>query len=472
LNYRIANDAEVNELYPVFAQRESEWKYKKDAIYFAKGITEFQRNQFALAKDLFGKIEKSSAYYLKAQYLIGHCWCKENQYQKAVDIFNEILITNKQDDIWEESAIVAGDIKVTLADYNNAWGYYRLIKETSALFPRGLVGQAICHYMREEYAIADSLVDIVLTKFEGSQYSLMARCLKANILKKSGHIEPGSGQYDLVLHESGTKISLSESYIERLKTIYLLNELRVSEEEILDTGDENLFNRYWLLRLNLEKLLKRALYSEVLEVKPGFQEYIDEKLNVMKVVEEFIDLADSVANINNLDLTEYYAKVQDRMSELSKMIQGAGIGQLKKLPNYYTITDADFTKEALDSLYFATSGELDKLTQELNSTTFALETAEGSVGYEERAKMLETVDDIIQWRQMLDIRLSRDFTKMGRNDKLDFTRWSHIAFHKSMVPGSDFDDLKSNQKRIKAIDEYIQALGSIAYQFGVNVKEK
>jgi hypothetical protein len=218
-------------------------------------------------------------------------------------------------------------------------------------------------------------------------------------------------------------------------------------------------------------MLKRAIYTEVIKVDSEFAGFIQEKLNVAKLMEEFTELGNDVLKIEDLALEDRYREMEDRLMDLASMVQIAGYGRLQNLPLYYTITDYEFSRAALDSLYEATTAELEGIEAELLAIGGALDKLDEEIAPGERARMMATVDKIQAWQSALDLRINRNLPKMAPSEGLDLTQWSHIAFHKTLVPGTDFNDLKEKQQRIKDIDNYIEALGKITHQMGIDLKE-
>jgi hypothetical protein len=370
-----------------------------------------------------------------------------------------------------EALIMEGDILINRGYTNIAWGYYRLVKPESPLAARALVGQAVCRMLRGEYDSAAVIADSCLRQCPNDHYTYMARCLKADCARKLEDLSSAQEQYDIILSESANKITLADYLTEKLKIIYLLNQLREGEESILSTGDQDLFNEYWALRSETELMLKRAIYTEVIKVDSEFAGFIQEKLNVAKLMEEFTELGNDVLKIEDLALEDRYREMEDRLMDLASMVQIAGYGRLQNLPLYYTITDYEFSRAALDSLYEATTAELEGIEAELLAIGGALDKLDEEIAPGERARMMATVDKIQAWQSALDLRINRNLPKMAPSEGLDLTQWSHIAFHKTLVPGTDFNDLKEKQQRIKDIDNYIEALGKITHQMGIDLKE-
>ena len=469
------NDYETaHRLYSVFERRgEDEWKFKKDVIYFIEGSASFREGGYEKALRIFAKISEDSEYYRKARFFSGQCLNHLGRYENAVEQFDWVISTKKGtfDVLFEESAIAAGDILVALEEWDEGWGYYRLIHEMSSKLPRALIGQGVCRLLREEFDMADSLADSVLVNYSNTRYIFMAHSLKAGCRQKRGDLGAAEEQYSVILERSGTKIGLVNYYSEKLRLIYLVNELRNCEESVLAVGDEELFNCYWALRKDTERITKRLMFTEIKQVEPEFGGFIEEKLKIIQLMEDFTALTDDLIKLKDLNIIKQYRDFQDKLLDLNTMVTVAGYGRLQKLPNYYTVTESDFNKAALDSLYQVTSRELNELEEDLIAASIALAGVDEGIEPEERFMMLETMNNIREWRRKLDLRLSGAVKRLGITEELDLTRWSHIAFHKSMVPGSDFEDLKERQRRIKEIDEYLQVLGNIAYQLGINLRE-
>lgn len=463
LNFTSEKYPQVIDMYPVYKSRAADWNYKKNVIRFVFGASHFKLGEYEKAREYFSAIPNSSRYYAKAQFFSGHSAYFMNSIDEAKYIFDNLIIfTDNKGDIAEESALMAGDILTMKNEQDQAWGYYRLVPEKSPRYPRALIGQAICHLMRNENDIADSIANIILIDYPNNEYTYMARCLKGKSAKSLGNIDYAAAQYQIVLDESGKKIGLAQFLVEKLKIFNLINELRSSEELYLKTGDETLFSWYWAFRAETEILMNRAIFTEYTEIDPDFENYIDEKLNVMALIDKYFALGHSAVDIQDMRLMEQISALGDSVSEVATMIHFAGLGRIDNFPKYYYVTDLNYNKNILDSLYTETSVELSKLQSDLENVAAALTSIDDQIEPLERARMLESIDEIAAWKSSLDSKASSNFNLLGPAPELDITRWSHIAFHKSMVPGSDFDDLKAKEKRIKNIDSYIQALGSIS----------
>ena len=475
LSYNRGDHEITHQLYSIFERRgEDNWEYKNDVIYFIESSVSFQEGGFERSLRIFSKISADSEYYRRARYFSGQCLSRLGRLEEAVEQFAWVIETKKGtfDALFEESAIASGDILVAMENWDDGWGYYRLINEMSPKLPRALIGQGVCRLLRGEYDMADSLADSVIGNYGNTRYIFMARNLKARCRQKMGDLKAAEEQYSVILEQSGIKIDLVNYHTEKLKVIYLLNELRNGEEEALATGDVELFNDYWALRKDAERLLKRLIFTEIKEAEPEFGGFIEEKLKVIKLMEDFTALTDDVLKLRDLKLVERYQDFQEELLDLNTMVTVAGYGRLQKLPNYFTVTENDFSKAALDSLYRATSKELNDLEEDLIAASTALADADEGTEPEDRFAMLETVNSIREWRRELDLRLSGTVKHLGVSEELDLTRWSHIAFHKSMVAGLDFEDLKERQRRIKEIDKYLQALGNIVFKLGLNLREE
>ena len=470
--YNLGDYENVHQLYSVFERRgEADWKYKLDVIHFIEGSARFLQHDYEKSHRILAKVDKGSEYYWEAKYLTAQCLNRLDKLEKALEVFEWLLYeTNgKNETIFNESTISVGDIFLSQGNWDDGWGYYRLVDEKSPVFARSLIGQAVCHMIREEYEMAIALSDSILNYHWNNRYIYMARCLKARCQQKTGNIGAAELLYSTILEESGRKIGLLEFYAEKLKLIYMLNELRNSEEEALAAGNENLFNQYWNLRNETETMLKRLILSEVKFVDDEFAGFLEERVKIIAILDEYSAISEEIIRIQDWKLAEKYMTFQEDLLKLNAMMIGSGYGHLQNVPHYYKASSEQFSKSTLDSLYRATSEEMNQLEEDLIAASTALVNADAGVSPEERRQMLLTMDNIRSWRRDLDIRISGSSGKLGILEEIDLTRWSHIAFHKTMVPGSDFDDLKAKQKRISDIDEYLQELGNVTYQLGIDV---
>gem|GEM_PF-1690088 len=448
-----------------FDRKYEGWTYSLPVLNFIAGAVNYQLGNYDRALEYFQRINADQTYYFRALYLQAHCYSYKADNQQTLFLLDKILLDNKaKANIYNEAAVFGGDILLGQNNPERAWGYYCLVPNSSTKYPRALIGKAVCHLVRGENAEADSLADTILQDYKNSEYTYLARCLKGQTAKNQGQNDTAAAQYDRILNDSGTKIGLADFLMEKLKIVYLLNELIAGETAALETGDEDVFNSYWKLRSETETMLMRAIYTEIAEVDPEFRGFIEEKMNVMRLLEEYSALSDKAQKTEDVDLIEKYGSFLDTLKNVSSMVQISGYGRIHNLPKYYKYTDNDFDKAVVDSLYSAVSQDLAAVEAELAYTAEALTLMGGEVLPIERAKMLAKVENIRSWRNELDKRMSASFAKMTASPELDLTRWSHVAFHKSMVPGSDYDDLKAKQARVKEIDKYLQALGFISQQ--------
>ena len=469
LDYSRANYAGVIAVSSVFEARKDNWKSKTNVILFIMGSSYFNSDDYDRAISCFSQIASKSPYYKKAQYLIAHCLLYKEDYLAAKEAFTKILDDTEAKGLTgEETALILGDMILYKGNQDAAWGYYHLIPQKSSRYPRALIGKAVCRIIREEYSIADSLADFVLNTYKDNEYVYVARCLKGKILRSMDESDLAALQYDAILQESGIKIGLADFLTEKLRIVYLLNELRQNETNYLESGDEDLFNWYWSLRHETEVMLKRAIFAEVSEVHPEFRGIAAEKVTVMGMLEEYVDLRDQVMATEDEEMIDHYYAVMDTLNKVASMVHYAGYGRITKLPNYFKYTDFEFNRQQLDSLYQSVTGELYQVESDLAAASRALDTAGESISPFERADLIAKVESISQWRRALDNRISSSFDKLGASRELDLTNWSHIAFHKTLIPGSDFDDLKVKQQRIKDIDFYLQALGAVRSQIESN----
>ncbi len=469
LDYTREDYAAVIDASPVFDERKDAWKSKKDVILYMMGCSSFNLADYDAAISYHSQIDAKSAYYDEAQYLIAHCLLYKDQYLEGKEAFTKLMNENEAKGLLgEEAALILGDMVLYEGDQNVAWGYYHLISKKSPRYPRALIGKAVCRFMRMEFALADSLADYILETYKDNDYVYIARCLKGSVSRAKGETDVAAMEYDTILEESGKKIGLADLLTEKLRIVYLLNKLRSNEPDYLESGDEDIFNWYWSLRHETEIMLKRAIFTEISEVHPEFRGIAAEKVTVMGMLEEYVDMRDQVMATEDEEMINRYSMVMDTLNRVASMVHYAGYGRIANLPNYFKYTDFEFNKLKLDSLYQSVTGELSQVESELAAASRALDTAGESISPFDRAAMLAKVESIGQWRRALDNRVSSSFDKMKVSPELDLTSWSHIAFHKTMVPGSDFDDLKVKQKRIKDIDFYLQALGTVRSQIESN----
>ena len=471
----------------VFAARKESWKYKKDVILYIFGAGSYNLGNYDQAIEYLSQIEsgsaptsaltpesryisrsayeKRSAYYNRARYLIAHSLLYKEEIFQAKDAFTDLMNeTGAKGLIGEECALICGDMILAEGSQDVAWGYYDLIPRNSPRYPRAVIGKAVCRIMRQEYALADSLADFLLSSYDDNDYIYMARCLKGRVARAKGEINLAAVQYDIILEESGKKIGLADYLTEKLRIVYLLNELRKNQSNYLQTGDEDLFSWYWSLRCETEIMLKRAFFSEVAEVYPEFSGIAAEKVNVLSMLNEYFNMRDEALDTKDDEFIAKYTAMLNTLTDVASMVHFAGYGRMLNMPNYFSYTDFEFEKENLDSLYQSVSEELYQVENDLTSAGMALDTADEGIDPIDRAAMIAQVESIRDWRRTLDKRVSSSFDKLKASPELRLTGWSHIAFHKTMVPGSDFDDLKAKQRRIKDIDFYLQALGSVRRQ--------
>lgn len=474
LNYTRGNFKTVHELYSIFEGNvDISWDYKKDVIFFIEASTLFLQGYYDRAYDIFSRISEDSDYYGLTQYLSVHCMLRLDNIDSAIITFSSILSGEIQVEpaVRDETAVLMGDIRISQEEHNLAWGYYQLVGDNSSHFPHALVGKVMVRFIRGEYDMAVVLVDSLIDHHGSSNYIYQARCLKGACQRRLGDLDLATEQYSIVLNESEKKINLVNYLTEKLKIIYLVNEWRRGEQSVLATGDEELFERYWLLRTNAENLLKRVYYTEIIEVEPEFAEYIKEKLNIIKLIDEFKLLSEDVKRVQHAKTDRHFTQLQTELLDLNNMVQASGYGKLKKLPYYYTNVEAKFSSEAIDSLYKATSKEISEIEDQLIAMSKALAVADEEIEPEKRAKMLEVAHGVRQWRTNLDERISGNIRRLQPLPELDLTRWSHVAFHKTMIPGSDFNDLKAEQKRVKDIEAFLQAMDNIALQLGFKLQQ-
>jgi len=448
-----------------FDERYEDWNYNRPVLNFIAGALNYQFGNYDQALSYFQRIKPDKRYYYRGLYLQAHCYYLKGEYKEAMYILDKVLVGNKAKAyVYNESAIFEGDILLYENNPERAWGYYCLVPKTSGKYPRALAGKAVCHLMRGEYAAADTIADAILAEYKNTEYIYLARCLKGRTARNLGQSETAAMQYERILDESGKKIGLADFLMEKLKIVYILNELVDKEAAFLEAGDESVFNFYWRLRVDTERMLKRAMYTEISEVDGEFPGFIEEKLNVMRLLDEYSALSEKAQKTEDVDLIDKYSAFLDTLSKVTSMVQIAGYGRVQNLPKYYRYTENDFNKTRLDSLYRSVSAELSAVEEELSSAAEALTVVDSGIMPMERAKMLSVVESIRSWRDELDKKMSSTFNKLSATPELDLTRWSHIAFHKSMVPGSDYNDLKAKQQRIKDIDKYMQSLGLITKQ--------
>ena len=450
------------------------WQYLPNTIFFMEGCSYYKENSFEQAIETFNLIEENTTYYSRAKYLTGQCYINLGDADTAERIFEDILYGKIQTDnveLWSEAAVVSGDIYMNKDDINQAWGFYSLVNQHSAIYPRALIGRGMVRFYRGEYDLTNKLMDELIKYDYHNNFIYVARCLKGTALRELDSLDKASEQYEIVLEESGKKIGLIKYLTERLKLTYLVNEWKKGEDKVMETGDEELLERYWYLRNNAENLLKRAYYAEIIEVDPKFKEYIEERKNILKIANEFLALGEYIARLNDKKTTAKYIRMNNDLINLNDMVRASGYGELQKLPYYYENMNSQFTAQSIDSLYKATSKELQSLEDDLIYIAKALTTIDDSVEPEKRSSMLQTAYNVRQWRTNLDRRISENITRVEDFPELDLTRWSHVAFHKTMVPGDDFNDLKAEQKRVKEVDEFLEIMDAITLQFGISLTE-
>lgn len=459
----------VEQLFSVFeGKTASGWNFKKDVIYFIGGTGAFLNGKYEKAYESLSKVSEKSDYALAARYIAAHSLYRAGSKDEALNAFDDILLNHSADTlIWDETAITMGDILLAQENWDDAWGYYRLVPNTSPRFPRALFGQAVVRFFRAEYDPALTTVDSVLNNYANNNYRYQALCLKGAVLKNMGQPDAAQELYERVLYESGVKVNLVNYLTERLKIIYLVNGLRQKEEAVLATGNRDIFDNYWVIRIQSDKLLRRAMYSEVLEVDPGFGEYIKEKTNLINIVGDFSKLTDDVLASNNVKLLNKYRNLRDDLHELNAMIQASGYGRLQKLPFYYKVSEAEFKKKSLDSLYQTTSREIARLEGQLEDISAALSIADEDISLERRTEMVNVADRVRIWRKNLDRRISVNIDASKPLLELDLSRWSNIAFHKTLIPGADFNDLKDKRQRIEDIYRFLRTIDNITYRLGI-----
>ncbi len=469
LAYNSGDLEAVDQLYSLVMERgEEQWIYKKDLIHYMQGTGRFLSGEYERTKTILAKVSDNSNYSFSAKYIQAHSLYRMGETDAALKLFDEILLTGAKDTlIWDETAVIIGDILLTLENRDDAWGYFRLVPEESSLFPRALIGQAAVRFFRSEYDTVLTLVDSVLNHYSNNNYRYQALCFKGALLKKMDLPYEAQELYDRLLEESGVKIDLVNYLTEKLKLIYLVNTLNEKESEALATGSLTIFNDYWRIRSRAERMLKRVAYSTILEVDPEFDGYLKEKSKLISMVDGFIDLSEDVLESNNVSLLKKYRNLRDNLSEVNMMIQASGYGRVQKLPFYYQVTKAEFRKETLDSLYQVTSGEIERLENQLEDMSLALTIAGDDVSLEKKSEMIEVANNVRNWRKNLDQRISKNLDSIEPLPRLDLTRWSHIAFHKTLVPGTDFNDLKEKQQRIEAIYEFLRTIDNITYRMSV-----
>ena len=487
LYYKRGDNDNVHKTYRIFKQRydsltmknsmggdSTGWAFMPNLIFYMEGCTYYKENFFDKAIEVFNLIDPNSVYYCRAKYLTGHCYIKLQQVDIAVGYFENILygVTPTDDvELWSESAVTAGDIYMNSDDINQAWGYYSVVQPNCSIYPRALIGRGMVRYLRGEYDLANKLMDEIINYDYSNNYIYIARCLKGSALKELDTLDQASVQYEIILSESGKKMKLVNYLTERLKLTYLVNEWEKGEGKVMETADEELLERYWYLRTNAENLLKREYYAEIIEVDPKFKEYIDEKVSILKLMNEFTALGEDVARVNDPTTTNKYNRMQGELIDINDMVRASGFGRLQKLPYYYRNVNSQFNAETVDSLYKATSSEMSKLEDDLIYLSKALTTVANDIDPKVRGNMLQTAYNIRQWRTQLDNRISTNLSNIKQFPELDITRWSHVAFHKTMIPGDDFNDLKAEQKRVKEIDKFLEKMDAITLQFGISLGE-
>ena len=455
-----------------FYKTDSEWTYRKDVIDFIIGASYFQLNNFPEAVKFLQTIPASSSYSLKSRYLTAHCYYIDEDYQLAADQLEKIVLDSDiHNPTAAEAALFIGDITLLQDNPESAWGYYNLIPHPTDIdqrlkdkFARALIGKAACRILRGEYTQADSLADLILQQYVTSEQVFMANCLKARTAKINNDLDNATELYAEILDHSGKKIELASYLLEKLKLIFLKNQLLEQEELYLQTGDERILDLYWKLRNESEVLLRKLTLAEVIEIDPEFAGYIEEKINVLNMIEEYNRLAEVVVEKQDIDIMEKYAAVFDTISDVATMVHFSGQNKIDELPDYYRITKNEYNKKQLDSLYSSISLELSEVEESLEVAASAVAVVDDESAPLQRANILAAMEETRLWRNALDDKISANYGKLKALPEYDISRWSHVAFHKTMVPGSDFDDLKAIQQRVKDIDDYLQALGYVVHK--------
>ena len=453
--------------------QDKDWAQYENIIYFVSGVGLYQQENYLSASPRLEKIASKSPYYHRSRYLLGECLLRSNRGEEAVEVLKALISQDSKapKSIRESSIALMGDVLLTLDRYEEAWGYYRLISYRSPMLPHALVGQGIVRYKRGEYELAETFADSIIVYFPHNNYYYQSLSLKAMCRLSLNDEERASAILHKIIEESDNRIWLAKLYIEKLKLIHLLNVLQANDEEFLASGDEELYTDYWKFRLKTGKLLKKAELTSAVRLEPEMSGFIDEKMEVIRLLEELSGLSNMFLEMENFDVDnmdledmEILAGFKDlyaKLIDVNSMAVHGGYNVMRKLPYLYAATMEEYNQAAIDSIFEETSDELNSLEKELHSVIFALNIYESPEISVEKARLLKMTEDIRQWREALDKKTSAAVAGMKPLDEVDLTRWSHIAFHKLVIPGEDYTDYNKKQDRIAAIDEYLRKLDNI-----------
>ncbi len=429
------------------------------------GLEFYRVQRFAEAREILGGLPREDVHYFRALHLVGLSLILENDFDAAIEVFEELLELPRKGIVKDVNKALREDARLKLGylyfeadDFGRAAEMFESIDKGGALHAQALLGRAWSSMSLADHEQAFEHAVQMVEHYPDSPYRYEAQTLAGYASERMQNREQANLYYEGVLAEAERGESLRNLAQERREIQRMLRRLVAQEMEVFEGGLRESFGEYMELKRKVRTLMKRIKYTELQTANESMAEFIVERQQVIHLLKRLKELTDIDRRAVDEQTRREIAALHRQVRSLLNRIRLAGFVEIQRQPLMLYESTAQAASTMLDSLALASTRELAQL-QASRAESELLEGGVATPGDQLTLALqrhrVETLTDELE-------HLRHEASTMSRPSAgSNLERWSELAFSRLAIGDIRFDELERIEDRIGELDGYIDSIDEL-----------
>jgi len=244
-----------------------------DEVLFIAASSSIANNEYEKAVDILNQINLSSDFYVDAQYLLSQAYAGVKNYDEAERILiNMVNNYALSPDYHFNIKMKLGYINYEKGNYFQAINYFDQISGDFSLYDRVLIGYGWTYYKMElqkpenetkDFTLAKKYLELLIDNFYTSDYFLEAKSLLGYIYQMEQNANDAIRQFDYVFRSRQTKDISDKHLINQDKLREMLSQVDDERTEALSENNVLAFTEANRNYSSIQDSLLRLTYSDI-----------------------------------------------------------------------------------------------------------------------------------------------------------------------------------------------------------------
>ncbi|MFQ5676338.1 MAG: tol-pal system YbgF family protein, partial [bacterium] len=428
-------------------------------------------SRFDEAEAALSLIPEESDRYLKARYLQGLILVNQNDYDGAIELYEEI--SKKGDEEFRSKALLQlGYLHYETGQYKQALACFNQVSPESYYADRALLAAAWANFNQKKYDKAIDYVDYLVENYSSSETSYEAMMLSAHNKKLLNQNVPASRDLSFISNSSKALELSKRYYAERDLIVSQLNDLDRLEEEVIEQHNQSMYNFISELRFKLENALRRfefhgtadgIMYEELQNERKAILEQIGELERI---------IAEAHAN-GNRDIARQAAQQRMRLVKALEVYQDRpfSVDYFSDYPLAVNEGATLYQKEVQTKLLSESAKEKQKIMASLST----IASMRAGLQHDPEHRAIGT-DLAVLESQLNDLatEVSQVSSWFGENqiDLLETDFNSYADFSGFGLSNSTFSAIDATEEKISRLSQNINYIGSLIEEWQGELEQR